>query len=298
MWSPHPALCLCQCVRVCAPWAQLRFTLVHTITTSDARYASLPPPSSPLLATVVDNDVAGLVVTPATLAITEDAVSPGDRWATYHLSLGSQPAAVVAVSLQVLTPSTQGRVLLSPTTLWFSPTNFTVTMPVNVSAVSDHVDQPSVEVGCALFASWLRVAVSPLTGPRVVAPPSLCPVCGRRSRLHLHGFCVRVLDKPAGGKRVCYGRRRLCGRSWFTRLRVDTCKGPLLGWGGGVCVGCVHAVPALPSLAWLSGIVLSRLQPTSPYWLSIPSGFLVVFEKPNRSSFTFTFTLSGACIPA
>jgi hypothetical protein len=23
-------------------------------------------------------------------------------------------------------------------------------------------------------------------------------------------------------------------------------------------------------------------------WLSIPSGFLVVFEKPNRSSFTFT----------
>jgi hypothetical protein len=25
-------------------------------------------------------------------------------------------------------------------------------------------------------------------------------------------------------------------------------------------------------------------------WLSIPSGFLVVFEKPNRSSFTFTFT--------
>ncbi len=25
-------------------------------------------------------------------------------------------------------------------------------------------------------------------------------------------------------------------------------------------------------------------------WLSIPSGFLVVFEKPSRSSFTFTFT--------
>jgi hypothetical protein len=25
-------------------------------------------------------------------------------------------------------------------------------------------------------------------------------------------------------------------------------------------------------------------------WLSFPSGFLVVFEKPNRSSFTFTFT--------
>ncbi len=25
-------------------------------------------------------------------------------------------------------------------------------------------------------------------------------------------------------------------------------------------------------------------------WLSVPSGFLVVLEKPNRSSFTFTFT--------
>ncbi len=25
-------------------------------------------------------------------------------------------------------------------------------------------------------------------------------------------------------------------------------------------------------------------------WLSMPYGFLVVFEKPNRSSFTFTFT--------
>jgi hypothetical protein len=27
-------------------------------------------------------------------------------------------------------------------------------------------------------------------------------------------------------------------------------------------------------------------------WLRIPSGFLVVFEKPNRSSFTFTFTFT------
>jgi hypothetical protein len=35
--------------------------------------------------------------------------------------------------------------------------------------------------------------------------------------------------------------------------------------------------------------------PSSPLlllWLSIPSGFLVVFEKPNRSSFTFTFTFT------
>ncbi len=29
--------------------------------------------------------------------------------------------------------------------------------------------------------------------------------------------------------------------------------------------------------------------------LSIPSGFLVVFEKPNRSSFTFSFTCTGPC---
>ncbi len=29
-------------------------------------------------------------------------------------------------------------------------------------------------------------------------------------------------------------------------------------------------------------------------WLCIPSGFLVVFEKPNRSSFTFTFTITAA----
>ncbi len=32
-------------------------------------------------------------------------------------------------------------------------------------------------------------------------------------------------------------------------------------------------------------------------WLSIPSGFLVVFEKPNRSSFTFTFTPCFAHVP-
>jgi hypothetical protein len=29
--------------------------------------------------------------------------------------------------------------------------------------------------------------------------------------------------------------------------------------------------------------------------LIVPSGFLVVFEKPNRSSFTFTFTNCGKC---
>jgi hypothetical protein len=36
-----------------------------------------------------------------------------------------------------------------------------------------------------------------------------------------------------------------------------------------------------------SVVVTSTL---SLFWLSIPSGFLVVFEKPNRSSFTITFT--------
>jgi hypothetical protein len=34
--------------------------------------------------------------------------------------------------------------------------------------------------------------------------------------------------------------------------------------------------------------------PTLAHGLEKPSGFLVVFEKPNRSSFTFTFT---SCAP-
>ncbi len=40
-----------------------------------------------------------------------------------------------------------------------------------------------------------------------------------------------------------------------------------------------------------------QLEGTLLLWLSFPSGFRVVFEKPNRSSFTFPFTacLSRAC---
>ncbi len=41
---------------------------------------------------------------------------------------------------------------------------------------------------------------------------------------------------------------------------------------------------------WISG---SDVNSFLLLWLSIPSGFLVVFEKPNRSSFTFTFTVVG-----
>ncbi len=48
---------------------------------------------------------------------------------------------------------------------------------------------------------------------------------------------------------------------------------------------------------WISG---SDVNPFCCYGLVlIPSGFLVVFEKPNRSSFTFTFTTAqrGAASP-
>jgi hypothetical protein len=37
-------------------------------------------------------------------------------------------------------------------------------------------------------------------------------------------------------------------------------------------------------------VVPSATHQASPCAYSVPSGFLVVFEKPNRSSFTFTFT--------
>ncbi len=45
------------------------------------------------------------------------------------------------------------------------------------------------------------------------------------------------------------------------------------------CVGCVGAQRTPPFHHLLLHLGL---------WLSIPSGFLVLFEKPNRNSFTFT----------
>ncbi len=65
------------------------------------------------------------------------------------------------------------------------------------------------------------------------------------------------------------------------RMRVWTTLNTIHGICGAHKAPCTHSHRALRM----------HMQCRAPApALSIPSGFLVVFEKPNRSSFTFTFT--------
>ncbi len=52
-----------------------------------------------------------------------------------------------------------------------------------------------------------------------------------------------------------------------------------------------------PHLSALYCTLFTVIPSTSPIWLSVPSGFLVVFGKPNRSSLTFTCTSVFLLLP-
>jgi hypothetical protein len=131
---------------------------VRCVAEADAAYAGLTTGTTLSLAHS-DNDVAGVVLSAATLAVTEDAANTADRSSTYTVALSSQPIAIITVAI---TPSVAGRVSISPSTLMFGPGNFSAPVTVTVTALSDNVDQ------AAVVAVTLTHAVSAVENPNPV----------------------------------------------------------------------------------------------------------------------------------
>lgn len=87
--------------------------------------------------TIINDDAAGVIVTPTTVAVTE-----GGATATYSVVLTSQPTSDVTITI---TPDAQ--VTVSPTTLTFTPANWNVPQTVTVTAVDDAIAEPSPHTG-------------------------------------------------------------------------------------------------------------------------------------------------------
>ncbi|QXE85498.1 S8 family serine peptidase [Geomonas nitrogeniifigens] len=86
---------------------------------------------SSVTASITDNDIAGVVITPTTVSVTE-----GGATATYTVALASQPLATVTITA---TPDSQ--VTVDKAALTFTTSNWNVAQSVTVTAVNDAVAQ-------------------------------------------------------------------------------------------------------------------------------------------------------------
>jgi len=86
-------------------------------------------PNSNLNFTIQDTIAAGLTIDPTCLTVSE-----GGPAATYNLSLNSQPSGPVTVTIQ---PDTQLKV--DPTSITFTPQNFSLPQTISVQAIQDSV---------------------------------------------------------------------------------------------------------------------------------------------------------------
>lgn len=91
--------------------------------------------------TIVDDDTAGVVVSPLVLALNE-APTAANHTATYTVALTSQPTAPVTITVR---PDAQASV--NPATLVFNATNWRGPLTVTVTAVDDNIDEPNPHSG-------------------------------------------------------------------------------------------------------------------------------------------------------
>jgi hypothetical protein len=140
------------------------FTVLHTITSTDARYAALEASERTLSVTVVDVDVAGLVPSATTLALAEGGS------ATLTLVLSSQPLGVVSVAVTL--PPASG-LTLSASRLYFSPANYTSPAVVTLTLADDDVYQAPRVVPLTLTpASTADATYNTLTAQQVTVSVS------------------------------------------------------------------------------------------------------------------------------
>ncbi|NJR59480.1 MAG: type I secretion C-terminal target domain-containing protein [Cyanobacteria bacterium CRU_2_1] len=109
-------------------------TITHTVTSTDPNYNGISV--APVTATITDNDIPSISITPANLFTTEAGGT-----ATFDVTLTSQPASDVTITL-VNSDPTEGT--LSTTTIVFTPANWNQPQTVTVTGVDDVVDDGDI----------------------------------------------------------------------------------------------------------------------------------------------------------
>jgi len=106
----------------------------HLVRSGDPKYNVLTD-IDPVLAAIRDNDTAGVLVAPKTLALSE-TITATNHIGTYTVRLTSQPVEPVTI------PITGGsQVTVSPTSLTFTHLTWNEAQTVTVTAVDDKVDE-------------------------------------------------------------------------------------------------------------------------------------------------------------
>ena len=115
-------------------------TISHSAASTDANYNGNTISIANVIATVVDNDGAGLSInetgTPKETRVTETGSGNTD---TYTVVLDSQPTASVTI---VATSGDLAVARVSPATLTFTTSNWNTAQPVTVTGVNDSTDNP------------------------------------------------------------------------------------------------------------------------------------------------------------
>ena len=111
------------------------FQIVTAAATGDAAYAGINP--SDVLVTNIDNDAAGVTVTPTSGLVTTEAGGT----ATFTVVLDTTPSANVSLTL---TSSDTGEGTPSPATLTFTPANALTPQTVTVTGVNDAINDGPV----------------------------------------------------------------------------------------------------------------------------------------------------------
>ena len=111
------------------------FVVTSTLASADGLYSALGTCGGGSF-TVLDDDHAGLALTPATVLVSEDPSSTFTS-ASYTLQLKSMPLFDVVVSLQDTT--TPAKVTLSASSVTISPANWNVPVTVTVTAIADNL---------------------------------------------------------------------------------------------------------------------------------------------------------------
>jgi hypothetical protein len=100
-------------------------TITHSATGSGYTGVSI----ASVTANIIDNDTAGVTVTPTTVSVTE-----GGATGTYTIVLNAQPNADVTITV-----NGDAQASVSPTSLTFTPANWNIAQNVTVTAVDDLV---------------------------------------------------------------------------------------------------------------------------------------------------------------
>jgi hypothetical protein len=109
-------------------------TITHALASSDPIYAALTV--DPVAVSIIDDDEAGIDITPASLSLSESLTGTHATTATLYVSLRSEPTAPVTVSL---TPDAQ--LTVDVITLVFDSGNYSVTQAITLTVVDDFIDE-------------------------------------------------------------------------------------------------------------------------------------------------------------